>query len=273
MRYLIAPITILLATLSLGYPIVFKDKGSNMSVDNLNSWRVTKINNSEFKFKGTGNPFTGIWKQQGIKIIAKDIEGAAALNKEQKLELSQAHISGNVEATFMNTTPQGSTSRSTLITASHVHYSGTDHTVTLKGPISIDSRYDEANQKMLIKGSNARLSLFPLTSATSNKLKEGTIEGPVQIHFETLPKKNLTNKNNSALIVNGKSDKMELSANGKKIILTGKVYLESNDSTFPGEIYADKAILTLNDQRELIDLEFFGNPGKSIMQNSTGVTK
>jgi lipopolysaccharide export system protein LptA len=86
--------------------------------------------------------------------------------------------------------------------------------------------------------------------------------GPVQFSLETRRKKNSATQ----LRVKGKADRLDLGPDATKIILTGNVSIESNDASFSGEMEADKAIITLNEKREIADLELFGNPGRSKLQ-------
>jgi lipopolysaccharide export system protein LptA len=244
---------------------VWRDSAGNMVVRNLSSWRATRQSENTIVFKGLGSPFEATWKEQGLTVRAASMEGTAQKDEKGAYQLHKAAIQDVASATIEETV-NGSV-RTTELRCKAIQYDGVDSKAQLTGPVRIVSRVPAQSQSLEITGSVAQLALTPIGEKSEWPLRSATIEGPITMRLDSVERDPAGKAEPRKVQVTGKASRASFNDAARTVTLTGKVELEGSDSLIGAEVKADRVVITLNERREIVDIEFSGNPGQSRLRD------
>lgn len=247
--------------------IVFRDKAGNMSLENMKSWKGTKVDDNTMSFVGAGNPLRGQWKDQGLSLQqAIRIEGTAVRAKGNVFRLEQASMSGSVIAVLRQQGSGGE--RTTTLKAESIVYTAEPSKAVITGGVDLKIHSPGISQTFNITGSSAVLDLVPLGEKASFPLSSGTIQGPVRFRLDG--ERKAAKGTSTAVVVTGNAAKLTYDDASLTMTLTGGVHLEGDDAVIGGTVDASKAVIRLNDKHEVIEVSFEGSPGKSTLRETGG---
>lgn len=244
---------------------VWKDTAGNMVVKNLSSWRATRLSEKAISFKGVGAPFHATWKEQGLTVRAGSMEGTAQRDATGAYQLLKASIR-DVSSATIEETVDGAT-RTTELRCRTIQYDGADSTADLAGPVRIVSKAPSQSQSLEVTGSSARLSLTPIGEKSDWPLRSATVEGPITMRLDSIERDSAGKEEPRKVRVTGKANRATFNDSARTITLAGKVELEGSDSIIGAEVKADRVVITLNEKREIVDIEFSGSPGQSEIRD------
>lgn len=244
---------------------VWKDAAGNMVVRNLSSWRATRVSDKAISFKGLGKPFEASWKEQGLTVRATTMEGLAEKDDKGAYQLQRATIEGIASAAIEETV-DGSV-RTTEIRCKTIRYDGVGSKADLEGPVRVVSKVPAQSQSLELTGSSAHLGLTPIGEKADWPLRSGTIEGPVTMRLDSVERDPKGEAEPRKVRVTGKANRATFNDAARTITLTGRVELEGTDSIIGAEVKADRVVITLDERREIVDIEFTGSPGESRLRD------
>lgn len=239
----------------LAQNIVFRDREGNMSLSGLSSWKATRVGDAELRFIGKGSPLIATWKKQGITVRSTQIEGLAQ-SAGRSFSLKSTTVTGNTKIDLVGTQP-GSNSRSTL-TCTKAVYDAANSTVDLAGGITLASFSPESQRRFNMKGQTARLKIV----SGSWPIASGTVEGPIDMTLISVRKS--AGSAGTLMTMKASAQRAEFVDAQRTITLLGNVSLSGDDDLTGGTVTGvDKAIIHLNEARDVTEVELFGQPGET----------
>jgi lipopolysaccharide export system protein LptA len=266
-----ALVVILAASLiaQTGKIATWSDNVGNMTVENWTSWRIKKVGDTTYTFKGIGNPFKGIWKKQGLTVRGKSVEGTVEKDEKGAMQLMDATIDAVVDATLTET-PEPGVERTTVLHCQKIVFDGEKSTATLTGGVEVISKSPSESQTLEIKGSKATLDLVPFNEKSDWPIKSGEISGPVTMRLDTLERDKKGKEKPKKIVVTGKASRIVFNDAARTVTLYGAVELDGSDTVIGSNVTATKAVITLDEKREIVDVELSGDPGKSTLRDGGG---
>ncbi|GEM_PF-3632452 len=244
---------------------VWKDAAGNMVVKNLSSWRAKRLSEKAISFKGIGAPFEATWKEQGLTVRAQSMEGTAQKDAKGAYQLQKASIRDVASATIEETVDGAA--RTTELWCRTIQYDGTDSKADLSGPVHIVSKVPSQSQSLEVSGSSAHLTLTPIGEKSDWPIRSATVEGPITMRLDSLERDPTGKEEPRKVRVTGKANRATFNDSARTITLVGKVELKGSDSIIGAEVKADRVVITLNEKREIVDIEFSGSPGRSEIRD------
>lgn len=246
---------------------VWSDTAGNMKLSNLASWRVTRESPTKMTFRGQGNPFSGEWKEQRLKVRAQSVVGAAVKDEKGAYHLASAVIEGNVVAAITETVKSGE--RITELRATSIDYNADQAVANLKGGVRIVSRTPAESQTLELKGNAASVKLPPIGTRSDWPIRSAEVVGGVTMRLDSIERGEEPAKPRP-VVVTGKADRIAFDDSARTITLSGNVELEGSDTIIGANVRALKAVIRLDDKREVADIELTGNPGRSELRDHGG---
>lgn len=244
-----------------GGGVVFKDKEGNLEIRDLGSWKVTRVNEKSLAFRGTGSPFVGFFRSQGMTVRARSIEGTMT-RFTRGYELDRATIRGGVNAEIAQ---KGSGRTSDLKGDTLVIQGGKESTqATLTGNVTVRSEDPTKSQVFTMSGSSAVASLLPFGAKSDWPLQTLELKGPVKMRLQTAEKTESGKAN--PVDLKGTADRLSYNDADRTITLYGNVFLEGTDSSVGGTSEASRVVVRLTNARLVESIEFFGEPGRTTLK-------
>jgi hypothetical protein len=261
-----------LAVLALAQNVTFKDKAGNLTVSGLASWRVTRLDAEAVRIVGRGSPFTAVWTAEGLTLSGLDIEGRLSQGTGGRLQLRQARVKGNVVMRLVqNTANQGQ--RTTALTGAALDYDAGRDETTIDGAVSVATKLERSGELFELRGTGATIQLYPLGETREWPARSGSLGGPVTMRL--LRTRSATQRERSegttdpvTVEVTGRADRLAFDEDGRRIVLAGSVTIVGSDAAGFGEIKANRAVVRLNERREVVDIDFDGSPGVARIRDS-----
>lgn len=248
----------------------WSDTAGNMKIENWTSWRITKTGENTYDFKGSGSPFRGTWKEQGLMVLGKSVTGKTKKEPKGAMQLVAAEVLGVQKATLTET-PKSGIVRTTELQSTTLQFNGETSTVTLPNPVTVISRSPAESQTLELHGSSAKLILTPFDEKAEWPVKFGEVFGPVTMTLDTLErvekKEGEEPKPPKRIQVTAKASKVTFNDADRTIVLSGNVTLDGSDTVIGANVRCTKAVITLNAAREIVDIELTGNPGVTEMRD------
>lgn len=247
-----------LAIAAMAQAVTFKDKDGNMVLRELTSWSTLKKGESEFEFKGRGNPFIGTWRDQGLELSAQTIDGTAKKGKAG-FYLSNATVRGNLTAQIKQT--EAGSTRVTKLRSTQLVFKGSEDKfgIDLTGTVRVESDLGNGKQLLTLLADQGNFQ-FAADGAKGNSLSSANLSGGITV---TLKEK----RSNGLLNLKGTANRCVYQAGSPSTLtLLGNVVLTGEDDSIGGEMTAAKLVATLNDKGEVISLDAEGEPGTSSLR-------
>ncbi len=245
--------------------IEITDKNRNMVLSGFTSWKLVKLDEHRARFVAKGS-LHGIWKDQGLDVLCKTMEGIFDRQTAGTNRLTTAEMSGGVVATMTKQEPK--TSRATVVRCERMIYDGDQSEAKIVGSTIITSTLANGSETFTMHGSGANLKLAPLGERAEMPVRSGHVAGPVTMHLESMQ---LDSKGKSRkVVIDGKGRVLTFDDVARIIVLSGDVELNGNDESIVGHVTATKATIRLNEKREVAEVEFEGEPGETSYREGKG---
>ncbi len=246
--------------------ITFKDKAGNMELTGLSGWRAKQVDDNTIEFNGTGNPFVGKWKDQGLTLRAKTIKGTAK-KKGNAFHLAEATLTGGIKGNIVRT--ENGVSRNNDFTCAQAVYSADTNHLDLTGGVTIVSTSASAPRSIRFTGPTVSATLYPPETKSNWAIKAATITGPVVVVIETVRTVKTGDKTEKrTVVINGRASKAVYDDVARTIVLSGGVHLDGDDNVVGGTVEASRAIISLSEKREVIGIELQGDPGRTTFHEN-----
>lgn len=251
--------------------IVFRDRARNLTISGLTSWRITRIDDALSRMQGQGRPLVAVWNSEEMTLRAAKVDGKLRQAKGGRLQLEQADASGGVGLSLASRR-DGQPTRTTNLESDSLQYSASNDQAVLPGSLTIVSTVEGGRGNFRIAGSRATLTLAPLGEKAEMPLRAGEIAGPVTLRLETLREPTAEEKAEGRkapvpVVVTGVGDRLVFNDQARTLTLSGNVAIDGNDGSAFGKVEAQRAVLTLNERREIVDLELSGEPGRATVSD------
>ncbi|MBS1716552.1 MAG: hypothetical protein JSS72_02325 [Armatimonadetes bacterium] len=244
-----------------------KDKTGRFSIQNFTSGSIRRNKQDKSQsFRVKGNPVIITTKPSGpasvSMIVAKAPEAAGtAVDSGNGLELQQATLSGGM--TIEATQPQG---KSTIS-----GQQGDFKQLAEKAVITVTPKctavVTRPQTTLNVAGAKSVFTLMgKLAQAEKNRDYTLDVDGPCSMdyHQAGATSKGVPTKTN----VHATGD--HLSATPRQIKLDGHVHLTGNDPTLFGESTFDSVVIDLDEAGEILEINYYGNPGTAIIAPAPG---
>lgn len=241
---------------TVSFAAYFKDKKGYYSISDLSAWRTTKIDNNRVQFKGSGHPLKAVYKFPNISLKAQEIEGVLQLKPTPCI--STLEIKKDVYMELI-----GTEKRKTFLTCAVVNYNAPLSKILLPEPFKLTSSYLPSAQTITIEGKKGEFYLYPSTSKKVNLLSKGFIKGPIFFTINTLSKS--SGDKYVSLLFKGQADEMSFDDIKRTIILKGNILIDTDQESFSGTLNADSAILSFDQDYQILDMQLDGESGKSTL--------
>lgn len=245
--------TVALATAALASAVTFKDKAGNMVITDLSSWSTRRVDNKTFDFRGAGSPFVGVFKEQGLTVRAKALNGRA-LDGGKGFFLQRAEFSGGITADVRDR--EGSVSK---LTATTLNWTGTQTQAKAVLGGGVRTEYTLSGGRTLrFEGVSGELDLKLDAVGQESSIRNANFRGPIKVDFREQGKSQWT----------ARGDRMTYAAGPEsKLVLTGNVSITGESDAIGGEMTASVVTITLNDKGEVLSIDSEGEPARGTFRD------
>lgn len=244
--------------------VVFRDKDDNMSLSGLGSWATTRVDEDTLSFRGSGNPFRGRWRDQGLVVTAQRIEGTAKKGPKGAFSLASATISGGVRAELAQFGPGGA-SRNSVLNCSATTFSDRAEGPRLvaTGSVVLTDFVQPDAQTVRLEGPSATIDLYPFQGRRDWPIRAATIPGPVQAVLTRVFKDSGGGARTAKVVATG--NRLSYDDASRTLTLAGNVRVEGDDAAMSGIATAARARIILDERRYLKEVQLEGDPGTSTL--------
>jgi hypothetical protein len=249
----------LAATLQDG--VTFKDKQGNMSMRGLTSWVLKRIDDDTISFEGSGAPFVGKWRDQGLEFTGRTIKGTATKNAAGAYRLTQATISGAV----VGVVREDAKKQTLTIRTESCSYDGKSDMATLPNAFSL--RFDDgANDQVLtVTGKRGSIGLAPWGEKDQYPIRTLEVAGPVEMSLGG-NRLQQSSQQRVPFRVFTKASKVTYVDATRTFTLAGPVEIDGEDDLVSGTVGANSAIIKLNAERKPVEISLSGSPGRTSLR-------
>ncbi len=242
----------------------FRDREGNMEITGLSSWRAKQLDDGSLSFTGTGSPFLGKWRDQGLTIRGQKIEGKAA-RSDKGLKLSQATVSGGVRTEWVS--ERSGQTRTHQLNCNSATYDLAQQRLSLQGGVTWTTTSANSPRLMRLTGTSATVIFQTGAGTPSNSIESGTLVGPIQIRIETEREVRADSGKTEVrkVTLTGRAGRATYSDSSRTLVLTGSIFLEGDDTVLGGTVDAAKATLRFSPQGELVEVDLEGSPGRTTL--------
>lgn len=257
-----------LVVLVTAHGIVFEDKDRNMTVRGLASWNAERVDENRIKFRGAGKPFEGAWRDQGLTVRARSIDGLAQRNEKGAFALQEATISGDVLADLVGDAK--GERRKTTLTGPKLTFDAAapEPTATLAGPMKIVSVVEAKGQRFELRGDSAKIDLAPLDAKSEFPIVRARVPGPVV--FVLTAKREVSEGGKTIerqVKIDGAAGLAVYDDAARTLTLSGGVTVQGDDTVIGGRASATSAIVRLDAERKVKAIDLIGEPGTSSLKD------
>jgi hypothetical protein len=249
-RYLLIPVFLVLAASAVGQRgPMFADRAQNMVLRDLQPFAIDFDGEArEIRFAGEGRPFTAVWREEGLTLTGRTLEGLATrVGAAKSYGLRTASLGGGVRIVQ----DKGGQTVDAEGGSAEVNVAS-ETLVNVRTGVKIQTSGPRAGEATQIDASTAVLTLAGLGG-----LRRAVLEGPVRIDMSTSPTERLEAAANRAEI--------DYSSRPAKIVLTGAVTLDGNHPTLAGRVSGvTRAVITLDAERRPTRVDLDGGAGAGI---------
>jgi hypothetical protein len=258
----------LAAVLCAAQSSVWRDKAGNMSVENLASWLVTQVSDTDVRLVGKGTasaPVRGIWRSQGFEVRAQRLECLARRNKAGAYEMVTGEASGDCIVTLVGgdggALQTSARALQTTVRTEVWRYDGAERKLSAPGRLEWSSMDSAAGWRFELTGSGGEATLWDPASKRSFPAREVEIRGPVQMSWTSARPPKEKGGQPSTVTIRGRADLVRLDDEARTITLSGNVSASGDEDPFAGSMEASKVVLHYDAERRLTQIEGFGEPG------------
>lgn len=227
----------------------------------LKSWVVKRIDDRTIEFEGSGSPFVGNWKEQGLEFKGQTISGVAILNSEGAYRLSRATISGNVVGIRKNEkTGQTVTFRSASC-------SFVDKTGLAKIPGAFTLTLDDKSndQHFKLTGTKADVTLAASEDRDAYPVRALEVAGPVVMTMSGTRVQE-SSKKRTPFTITARGSSLDYRDGTRTVTLAGPIDIDGEDDLIAGTIGARSAVIKLDEKRQPIEISLSGSPGRTTLK-------
>lgn len=264
---LTAPTVLALSLALVAQPsggVVFRDRQSNMVVRQLDSWLATRVSDQIIRFVGAGKPFIGTWKDQSLTVTALKLEGEASRQGNGAFRLRTATFSGPLTASVVGAGPDAETVN---LACNRIQWQadGNRSRAQLTGAVRVTSR-NSAGRLITLEGPSAVLTLPGLGERTSFPLERAEVAGPVVVTF--LNPGTTRDGKDATVALKATAGRLIYDDTAKRLEFSGGVTLEGEDAVVAAVTTATRAVVTLDANRQPLEVELMGDPGQSAFREA-----
>jgi hypothetical protein len=251
----------LAAVLCAAQSSVWRDKAGNMSVENLTSWLVTQVSDTDVRLVGKGTPAApvrGIWRSQGFEVRAQRLECLARRNKAGAYEMVKGEASGDCFVTLVGG-DRGALQ--TTVRTEVWRYDGEERKLSAPGRLEWSSLDSAAGWRFELTGSGGEATLWDPASKRSFPARVVEVRGPIQMSWTSTRPPKEKGGQPSTITIRGRADSVRLDDEARTVTLSGNVSASGDEDPFAGSMVASKVVLHYDAERRLTQIEGFGEPG------------
>ncbi|MBV6458918.1 MAG: hypothetical protein HONBIEJF_02057 [Fimbriimonadaceae bacterium] len=241
--------------------VSFQDRKGNMSMRGLKSWVVKRVNDRTIEFEGSGSPFVGIWKEQGLEFRGQTITGTATLNSAGAYRLSKATISGNVIGIRRNE----KTGQTVTIRSASTSFDDQSNVAKIPGAfnLTLDDKLNDQNFKLT--GTKADITLAPSEERDAYPIRALDVAGPVVMTMSGTRLQESTKKR-TPFTITAKGSALDYRDSSRTLTLAGPIDIDGEDDLIAGTVGARSAVIKLDEKRQPIEISLSGSPGRTTLR-------
>jgi hypothetical protein len=225
----------------------FHDRAETMSLRNLHPFSlVFAQSGAEVRFRGRGNPFTGVWTPEGLTLTGQGVDGMAARTSGGH-RLRQATLTGGA------TVRQTKAGRVVTARGQRVRFqAGSESRIDVEGRASLESRGPGAGEGIKMLGERGTVTL-----ATGGGVRRAVLEGGAKIDLSSGGRR---------LEASARRAEYDNASQPAKIVLSGDVSLDGNHRALSGKVRGvARAVVTLDASGQPERIEYEGASGTATL--------
>ncbi|MBI1756243.1 MAG: hypothetical protein HYR64_03950 [Fimbriimonas ginsengisoli] len=228
--------------------INFSDKSGNMTIRNFTSWSSRMGDKDHMHFKGAGKPLHGTWKEENVEVDCQQMEGDAQ-RLEGKFRLTHAVLTGSVKVVQI----KGAQTVTSWSDTAVIDREGEVTRIELTGRSRMESQGPGKGESSSAKGDLGALVVG------EQGLRTATLTGNVSLQMKRV------GSDGQPLTLDGKCRRLDadLVSSPATLTLSGEVVLTGNNPAMAGDAHADKAVITLDADRQPVGIDLTGEPGQT----------
>lgn len=254
----------------------FADRANEFVLENLQEFVSEGLPGQPQKFRATGAPLRGFSKKQGIRFVAKQVDGIAAPAGKGALQLKEATATGDV--VLERGLTEGAAKANYVLRTQKLLFrdDGAEATATLPVALTLesDSSGEGATRNWTIQGTSGVVKMASQAKSAADPLKSAEIAGPVVMKLVSTTRQEVEGKTSTVkTIVDGKGDRLLYDATTRTLVVVGNVDYKGTRSVDGGapdeyESQVDRMTVVFDQKYEIVNVRLEGSPGRATMKEA-----